>query len=71
MEQLIIPVIIGVSEAIKRAGIPSQFIPLVAIVLGAFAYYAIPGLSGGIVDGIVAGLAACGLWSGVKSVSGK
>ena len=42
MEQLnvygvaLVPVIVGLSELLKRAGLPSRFIPLVSLVLGIF-----------------------------------
>lgn len=71
MEQTLIPVILGLVEVIKRAGIPARFLPVVGIVLGGLAYYFIPGLNGSILDGIVAGLAASGLWSGTRAVVGK
>lgn len=71
MEQTLIPIILGLVEVIKRAGLPSRFLPLIAILLGATAYYFIPGLDGSILDGIVAGLAASGLWSGSRAVVGK
>lgn len=68
-------IIVGVTEAVKRTGrLTSQWSAVFAIVLGVV----IMTFSGGdatwtdkILEGIVAGLTAAGLYSGTKAVSGK
>lgn len=64
IELVIVPVVMGLVEVVKRVGVPVRFAPLLAVVLG--------GLSVFVVDitplmGIVYGLTACGLYSGVKT----
>jgi hypothetical protein len=66
----LVPVIIGLSELFKRFGIPSRFIPLVALALGQFFsfFYLAPGdTKKAIIYGIALGLSAIGLFSGTKN----
>jgi hypothetical protein len=69
---IIVAVIIGLTEVIKRAlGINKRYIPLVAILLGlglAFLNRQGMALDITIMTGIVAGLTSMGLYSGTKSV---
>lgn len=64
----IVPVILGLVQVAKQVGLPSKFAPLVSIALGV-GLVALTGASwqADIVQGIIAGLAASGLWSGSKS----
>jgi len=71
---LIVTAVTGLTEVVKRIGLPSRFAPLTAITIG----LAISFLNRGalpidvvIMTGIVAGLSSAGLYSGVKAVAGK
>jgi len=71
---ILVAIITGLTEVIKRIGLPSQFAPIVSIALGlALAFLNRQNFSIDIVimTGIVAGLTASGLYSGVKAVAGK
>ena len=68
--KLIVPVIIGLSEVIKKAGLESRYIPLLSIVLGLCFAFWIGGTSAWL-DGIMVGLMSCGLFSSVKATLGK
>lgn len=82
LEQILNPVahialIIGLAEMAKRLGLPKKFIPLFDVVLGIIfgllgctliQHYSIPE---SIFVGIVNGLSACGLFSGVKNTLEK
>ena len=64
----IIPVILGIVEVVKQVGLPSKFAPLVSVMVGV----GLVALTGEIwqsivAQGLIAGLAASGLWSGAKS----
>ena len=67
---VLIPMIIGILEAIKRAGFNSKFIPLLSIGLGILLgiFYSGFDIQEGIMVGIYIGLSAVGLYSGTKSV---
>ena len=72
---VIIPIIIGIVEVVKRAGLPVKFSPLVSVTLGViFGILYVQPLLDGIVIGLMVGLSATGLYSGSKHVfttSGK
>jgi L-cystine uptake protein TcyP (sodium:dicarboxylate symporter family) len=72
---VIIPIIIGIVEVVKRAGLPVKFSPLVSVTLGViFGILYVQPLLDGIVIGLMVGLSATGLYSGGKNVfttSGK
>jgi len=62
------PVIAGVVEAIKRAGMPSRYAGVLAILFGigagaAAALSTDTQLGAGIAQGLLAGLGASGVWS--------
>lgn len=69
--------VIGLTQVIKSTfSISKRFVPMVSVLLGITicvpAFY----LTGnnpwfGIFGGIIAGLSACGLWSGAKATSGR
>ena len=66
----LVPVIIGLSELLKRFGMPARLIPLVALALGLFFsfFYLAPGEpKKAILFGAVLGLSAIGLFSGAKN----
>lgn len=66
---VLVPVVLGVTQVFKTVGLPSRFAPLVSLVLGVLGASLLgSGFSGSdIIQGIVAGLSASGLWSGVKA----
>lgn len=76
MEQLsvygvaLVPVLVGLNELLKRAGIPPRFIPLTSLAMGYFFsfYYLAPGdFKRGLLLGTILGLSAVGLFSGTRA----
>lgn len=70
----VVPVIIGVVEVMKKAGLPARLAPFAALVLGIAAgtlFVAPDDLPKGAFVGVAMGLAASGLWSGTKNTIGK
>ncbi len=66
----IIPLIIGVTELVKKLGLPDKFAALLSAVLGVLiglVYVAPENPLEGILVGLSMGLAASGLYSGVKN----
>lgn len=70
MENLvIIGVVLGLTQAIKQAGVSKRYIPITAVFLGIGLGLAIGGLTiGGGLTGLISALSAMGLWSGTKTV---
>lgn len=72
VEQLVpIPIVAGLVEIIKTAGLPSRYAPIVSLLVGIGVSYLF-GWSEwqwGILNGVVYGLSASGLYSGVKAVA--
>ena len=65
-----VAVIVGMAEAVKRLGLPARFVPLLNIGLGVAATCAFGDamLAENVFAGVVTGLTASGLYSGVKNV---
>lgn len=66
----LVPVMVGLSELLKRFGLPSRFIPLSTLLLGFFFafFYLAPGEpKKALLFGTVLGLSAIGLFSGAKN----
>lgn len=66
----IIPLIIGVTELVKKLGLPNKFAALLSAVLGVLiglVYVAPENPPEGILVGLSMGLAASGLYSGTKN----
>ena len=65
----LVPLLVGLVEAVKRAGLPSKFAPVVSVflgvVLGSMVY---PDPTQAILVGAMNGLGACGLYSGGKAL---
>ena len=64
------PILIGVVEVLKRLGLPSKYSPVVAVVMGvglSFALNLNPSVSERTLEGVIAGLAAVGLYSGTRA----
>lgn len=72
-----VALIIGLAEIIKGFGLEKRWIPLVDLGLGlasgifVYGIHQEQGILNGIVLGIALGLSACGLFSGIKNLSGK
>jgi len=60
--------IIGITEAIKQYGIPSQFCPTIAIIVGALLAYAEKPNSQGVLEGIILGATVTGGYAVTKRV---
>ena len=66
----IIPLLIGLLEIFKRAGVNEKFIPAISVIAGIGAgltLFANGDLKAGIIQGIYIGLSAVGLYSGTKN----
>ena len=63
------PVIMGIVEAAKRAGLPSKFCPLLAILLGIGFSFLIPATSWAenLISGVAAGLVSVGLYEAIAN----
>jgi len=63
-------IVLGLVEVVKRCGMPTKFVPLLAVIIGIGLSILI--LVGGwgemIISGIVIGLTAVGLFSGASNV---
>lgn len=68
--------IIGLAEVAKKVGFPTRYIPLFDVGLGllsgigVYGFAMDQGITAGIMVGLAIGLSACGLFSGIKNVSG-
>jgi len=70
----VVAIIIGLTEVIKRIGLPKRLIPLVSVIIGVIIALLTSWVKidfSAIIGGIVAGLTACGIWSGTKATIGK
>lgn len=69
--------IMAIAEIAKNLGLDARFVPILDVVLGILLGIAVftllqgMGVVEGIILGLAAGLSACGLFSGIKNVSGK
>ena len=62
-----VAVITGLTQVVKKAGVRTKYIPLVAVLFGIIYGLAIIGLeTEAVVNGIIAGLTSVGLFSTVK-----
>ena len=68
---LAVPVVIGLVEVAKSAGLPPRLAPLASIALG-IGLSALAGLmwQQALIQGTLVGLASCGLWSGARATMG-
>lgn len=66
---VIVPVIVALVSGAKMMGLPSKFSPLLSVVFGvvAFSFLGDGEMAPRIFEGLVAGLSASGLYSGVKA----
>ncbi|MGE8203663.1 hypothetical protein ACQKP0_03800 [Heyndrickxia sp. NPDC080065] len=67
----IIPLIMGIVELFKRAGLPNKYSPFVAVILGLLFgfFYIADNVKEGIIVGLMFGLSASGLYSGSKNLT--
>ena len=68
----IIPLVIGLSEVIKRLGFNVKYIPLINLFFGLAAGILLINpndIKAGIIQGLFIGLSASGLYSGVKNIA--
>jgi len=67
---LLVPIVIGLVEVVKKAGLASRYAPVTAILFGVIgAFYLIGTDAVSIAYGFVAGLSASGLWAGYKTLT--
>ena len=67
---VLVPLVLGVTQVVKLTGLPTRWGPLVALILGIGGAFLIGGVhSANVIQGLVAGLSAIGLWSGVKATA--
>lgn len=72
LQLLIVPLVIGLTEAVKKTGaVARMYWPIISIALGIVISIFLfdNDLQLEVIQGIVAGLTASGLWSGVRTVS--
>ena len=63
---------LGLTEVLKRAGLPSRYAPLASVILGVFVSGLVTSFTKeNIIMGIVAALTASGLYSGAKSLGAE
>lgn len=72
------PITVGLVQVIKSSGLPTRLAPLATILVGVFLQYLVnvalsseQSLAMTILLGLIVGLSASGLYSGVKTTAGK
>ena len=67
---ILIPVVLGLVQAFKIMGLKKKMVPITSVVIAVLgAIFLVGSLNKvSILQGIIAGLSACGLWSGTKTV---
>lgn len=66
--EIAVAMVVALTQVIKMTGFPSRFLPLLTVVLGSLlaAYLKLDPM-----NGLIIGLTATGLYSGVKNTLGK
>jgi len=65
---VLVPVVIGLVEVLKHIGLVSKFLPLASLILGVAGIGLLDAFTGAnVLQGIIVGLTASGLFSGTKS----
>lgn len=66
---IMVPVIVALVSGVKQAGMDSRFAPILSIALGLAGFYLLGTgeLGPRLFEGLIAGLSASGLYSGVKT----
>lgn len=66
-----VPIVLGLVELIKRAGLSNRYAPIVSVVLGIGSMFLLgQEWQSAVMNGIFVGLSASGLWSSTKTVAG-
>lgn len=67
---IVIPIITGLVQVLKMAGVRAKYAPLMAILFGVLfgVFYFSTSIKEGILIGLVVGLSASGLYSGSKNM---
>lgn len=69
---VVVPIVVGLTEVVKRLGLPSKFSPLVSIGFGLVIALLMQGVSTlTVLAGIIYGLSAAGLYSGTKALASQ
>lgn len=75
---VLVPITVGLVQALKLTGLPTRLFPLVAILVGVFLQYLVnvalssdQSLAQTILLGLIVGLSSAGLYSGVRTTAGK
>lgn len=67
---IVVPLIIGIVEVVKKAGLPNKYSPLVSLALGVFfGFVFLETFQESLFIGVIIGLAATGLYSGSKNLN--
>lgn len=67
-----VAIVLGLTEVVKRIGLPKRYVPAFAVALGAGVQMLMTGVtSQAILAGVVTGLVSCGLYAGVKTTVKK
>jgi len=66
---LLIPVVTGLVEIVKGAKVPNRFLPIVSIFFGLLLTFLLNDFN--ILQGVIVGLSASGLYKGTKTLIGK
>lgn len=62
-----VPIVIGLVEVLKKTGLPNRMLPLLALILGIlYSFFVFPIGTEAVLQGLVVGLAAQGLYRGTK-----
>ena len=67
---MLVPIVIGLVHVLRIAGVKSRYLPISAVLLGVvlgFVYLAPDDPRKAILSGVVVGLSAIGMWSGVRN----
>lgn len=64
LEIVTVPAVVLFVEAFKKAGMPTRYAPVVAILVGVAIGYGI----GSVATGLLVGLSASGLYSGARAI---
>jgi ABC-type glycerol-3-phosphate transport system permease component len=74
LQLALIPVLIGLNEVWKTLGVTNRWIPLASILVAIGISFIVPGVDSvfqAIIGGLVVGLSAVGLFSGVRATAAK
>lgn len=64
-----VPLIIAIAELAKRTGLSIKYVPLFAVIFSVAAFYlfGVGEVGSRVLEGVITGLSAVGLYSGVKT----